>query len=180
MNTEERIKLFDELRHLYDSSSVISKDLREYLIDNRFFEKPASVRYHGAYSGGLFDHSYAVATTLIDFTKKLDLKWEHSRSPFVVGMYHDLCKLDNYIYNDAEDRWVYNNNLVLNGHGDKSVILLQKFMQLTVEEILCIRWHMGAFDEKDNWKHYNGAVSMFPNVLYTHTADMHAAHVMGT
>ena len=46
-------------------------------------------------------------------------------------------------------------------------------------EIACIRWHMGAFDDKELWKSYTLAVKLYPNVLYTHTADMHAAHIMG-
>ena len=50
-------------------------------------------------------------------------------------------------------------------------------LKLTDEEIACIRWHMGAFDEKENWKHYSYAVSQYPNVLYTHTADMIASQI---
>ena len=32
------------------------------------------------------------------------------------------------------------------GHGEKSCILLQSFMSLTLDELLAIRWHMGGFD----------------------------------
>ena len=38
---------------------------------------------------------------------------------------------------------------------------------------------MGAFDDQNLWKSYTLAVKLYPNVLYTHTADMHAAHIMG-
>lgn len=64
-------------------------------------------------------------------------------------------------------------------NGDKSVMMLQQHMQLTDEELLCIRWHMGAFDDKSMWNNYGQAVAQFPNVLYTHTADMVAARILG-
>jgi hypothetical protein len=32
------------------------------------------------------------------------------------------------------------------GHGEKSVYLINKFMDLTDEEALAIRWHLGSFD----------------------------------
>ena len=32
------------------------------------------------------------------------------------------------------------------GHGEKSVYIIQKFMRLTDEEAIAIRWHLGGFD----------------------------------
>lgn len=32
------------------------------------------------------------------------------------------------------------------GHGEKSVYIIQKFMKLTDEEAIAIRWHLGGFD----------------------------------
>lgn len=95
-----------------------------------------------------------------------------------MGMFHDLCKLDNYQRTDNE-AWEYNNATLLPGHGDKSVMMLQQYMRLTEEEMFCIRWHMGAFDDKENWNSYGRAVTRYPNVLYTHTADMVAARILG-
>jgi len=51
---------------------------------------------------------------------------------------------------------------------------------LTDEEIACIRWHMGAFDDKERWNNYRYAITQFPNVLYTHTADMIASTILDT
>lgn len=52
-------------------------------------------------------------------------------------------------------------------------------LSLTEEERLCIRWHMGAFDDKENWNCYGAAIEEYPNVLWTHTADMVASRVLG-
>lgn len=170
---DKRIKEFQKLM-----SPHVTTDFNEWLIRKSFFIVPASVGHHGAYTGGLFDHSLAVTRSLLSLTEKLDLKWGRECSPYIVGMFHDLCKIDSYIMND-EGRWVYKENPLLAGHGDKSVIMLQQHMQLTEEEICCIRWHMGAFDDKKFWNYYGQAVTEYPNVLYTHTADMMAARILG-
>ena len=45
--------------------------------------------------------------------------------------------------------------------------------------MLCIRYHMGAY-EKDGWNEFDLAIRKYPNVLWTHTADMYASKVKGT
>lgn len=163
-------------------------EMVDLLIEKGFFKDPASIHHHGAYSGALFDHSFQVMKVLLSFTKRLELKWQREESPYLVGMFHDLCKVDNYALNKVNtfeqgevEQWEYNNAALLPGHGDKSVILLQQIMNvpLTDEEMLCIRWHMGAFDDKENWNSYGRSVTKYPNVLYTHTADMVADRILG-
>jgi HD superfamily phosphohydrolase YqeK len=141
-----------------------------------FFTAPASTKYHGNYEGGLFDHSFAVTTSLLSLTKRMGLNWKRKASPYIVGMLHDLCKCDSYIHN-PDCTYSYNPNILLPGHGDKSVILAQKIVDLTDEEMACIRWHMGAFDDKENWDKYGKSIEKYPNVLWTHTADMMAARI---
>lgn len=144
-----------------------------------FFTMPASIKYHGAYEGGLFDHSWAVREALVELTEKLGLEWEREISPYIVGLFHDICKCDNY-YLDSEGKWQYRKDIILPGHGDKSVIMLQRMMDLTEEEITCIRWHMGAYEtDTKMWDYYGRAIEKYPNVLYTHTADMIASKIRG-
>lgn len=143
-----------------------------------FFDAPASIHHHGAYPGALFDHSLEVMKALLWLTDRLGLEWNDPVSPYIVGMFHDLCKVDNY-HKTADEAWEYNNATLIPGHGEKSVMLLQQLIPITEEELLCIRWHMGAFDSKENWNSYGRSVTEFPNVLYTHTADMIAARIKG-
>ena len=168
---EERIREFKDFTCM---SSASVEDL-----DNLgFFTAPASTRFHGAYEGGLFDHSLEVGKQLVNLTEKLGLTWEKSRSPYVVGMFHDLCKCDNYVYDIETDSYKYNPDIIIPGHGDKSVIVLQKYLTLTDEEIACIRWHMGAYEKDPKmWEYYGRAIEKYPNVLYTHTADMIASKI---
>lgn len=144
-----------------------------------FFTAPASTRFHGNYEGGLFDHSFRVAKTLVELTRRNNLMWEREKSPYIVGMFHDLCKTDYYFSSGTGHAWEHNNDCLLKGHGEKSVMLLSQFYTLTEEEIMCIRYHMGAFTPKEEWSDYTRAVHTYPNVLWTHHADMIASHVLG-
>lgn len=158
----------------------IPDNVGSYLAENGFFSAPASTAFHGAYDGGLFDHSFKVTITLLHLTRANDLKWQNPRSPYLVGMLHDLCKIDQYRKLDEPDergRLYAYNDTPIKGHGEKSVALLSQLMEPTEEEAACIRWHMGAFDEKENWTGYTKAVHSFHNVLWMHTADMIAAHI---
>lgn len=174
--TVDRITRFLSIMPLDDIKGNFNKgDFINYLIEKGFFKSPASRGFHGAFEGGLFEHSYQVTRALEKFTALLGLEWERKESPYIVGMFHDLCKMELYVQNDDSAGFHYNSELILNGHGEKSIILLQQHILLTEEEIMCIRWHMGAFDDSKNWEYYSRAVSAYPNVLYTHTADMIAS-----
>ena len=184
MKIEDRISIFREMMGFLPEGALAS------LIEEGYFTAPASTKYHGNYEGGLFDHSFAVTETLVKLTEQNDLRWMHPRSPWVVGMFHDLCKIDNYtrpeigmhmdgtpIYDPTS--YEYNENTLYKGHGDKSVMLLSSYLSLTPEEVACIRYHMGAFTDKAEWNYYTRAVRQFPNVLWTHHADMIASQIKG-
>lgn len=179
-NKLQRINAFKILFKDFEYIGTKSIDEVVECLDNTgYFDAPASTKYHGDYIGGLFDHSHVVTSSLLDLTEKLELKWERPISPYIVGMFHDLCKCDDYIYDPDEERFKHRDNLILNGHGEKSVIMAQKLLDLTDEEIACIRWHMGAYDNKENWNILGSAIEKYPNVLYTHTADMIATRIRG-
>lgn len=189
MTERERLQLFDAAGF----DKIISQDFKTYLLANGFFRSPASTKYHGAYEGGLFDHSLMVMNSLVDLSAKNGLKWQRAESPFIVGMFHDLCKIDQYrhpvketiadwygecpVYD--EQAWEYNPDTAIKGHGDKSVILLSQYMTLTEEEVMCVLYHMGAFTDREHWREFTNTVQRFPNVLWTHHADMIASHVVG-
>ena len=178
MNELERIAQYQKfMGNLENENGYISvKSLSEL----GFFTQPASTKYHGAYEGGLFDHSFLTAKALVDLTEKLDLKWERPESPYIVGMFHDLCKCDNYVKDFETDKYIYNPEIIIPGHGDKSVIILSQYMRLTDEEIACIRWHMGAYEtDTKMWNYYGKAIEKYPNVLFTHTADMISSRILG-
>lgn len=175
MNKQERMTNYIDF--FGNSQLTIPVEDLDYI---GFFTAPASTKYHGAYEGGLFDHSLEVTKALVDLTDKLGLTWSRPESPYIVGMYHDLCKCDSYYYDIESDGYKYNKDQILDGHGSKSIIIAQKYISLTDEEIACIRWHMGAYETDTKlWNYYGRAIEEYPNVLYTHTADMIASKIKG-
>ena len=178
----------DRLKEFWNSPAAVALplDFCKWLECSEFFYAPASTKYHGNYEGGLFDHSFMVMNTLVDLTRHNNLKWQRDGSPFIVGLLHDLCKIDIYepVYDtthpDDAPTFKYNTDTLITGHGDKSVMLISEHMQLTEEEVMCIRYHMGAFTDKEEWRYYTRAVNQYPNVLWTHQADMIASHIFNT
>ena len=183
--------LMEPVLHLFPDYLIT--DLR----DSGFFTAPASTKYHGAFEGGLFEHSRNVTQVLVTLTKNNELAWQRPESPYIVGMFHDLCKVDLYRHPYSEavlhtwdanghetirekdtTKWEHNPDILLKGHGDKSVMLLSQYLRLTLEEILCIRYHMGAFVDQKEWSDYTRAVHLFDTVLWTHHADMIASHIL--
>lgn len=177
----QKVDAFLNFMKLPDGTPIVPLEMVDWLIAKGFFTAPASTKYHGNHEGGLLEHSYMVAKVLVNMSEREGLVWSNPRSPWVVGMFHDLCKTDQYRpFMDGESvGWEYNPDTLLKGHGDKSVMLLSQFYTLTEEEIMCIRYHMGAFTPKEEWNDYTRAVNHYPNVLWTHQADMLASHVAG-
>lgn len=180
---QRRIKEFREA-----AGHVFSENMIEEMRGRGFFLCPASLNHHGNYIGGLYDHSMQVFRNLEYFTKQLDLTWQRRESPLLISIFHDWVKLQEYIPIGAgeEIQYIYNSHKLLIGHGGVSIIMAQQFLQdhisapqLTQEEIACIRYHMGAFTDQKEWDYYTNAIKTYPNVLWTHTADMVVSQIMG-
>lgn len=153
----------------------VTKEFTDWLMITGYFNAPASLNHHHAYEGGLFDHSLEVTNYLVTLTQRGMIQWLNPRSPYIIGMFHDICKVDEYIRNpEADPRWEKSDRSPLPGHGEKSVMILSNQMTLTEEEILCIRFHMGAY-ETEAWRHFDRAIQMYATVMWTHTADMLSA-----
>lgn len=174
MDCKKRVEVFKEVM-----IGKINETSIEYLCKNGFFTAPGSSKYHLAYEGGLFEHSANVTLQLLWLTQNLFLEWQREESPYIIGMFHDICKMDQYIWDPILKKYTWNKDQLIVGHGDKSVQIIEEhIIKLTNEEKACIRWHMGAFDEKENWTKYTTAIHEFPNVLWTHTADITATHII--
>lgn len=165
-----------EFLDTFGKFDFITPEFCKYLEDCGFFTQVASTRFHGAYEGGLYDHSKNVMDTLLKYTKNENLNWSRKESPYIIGMFHDLCKADNY-YKNETGLYKVNYEKRNLGHGDRSVELLSKYIELTSEEIACINFHMGAY-ETNRWNEFDKAIKSFPNVLWTHMADMYASKII--
>ena len=164
--------------------------LLEYLLSGKsdFFTAPASTRYHGAYEGGLCEHSMNVYHCLRSYLERERVKDEYGleysdETIAIVALLHDICKVNLYKTSkrnkkDETGKWVevpfyeYNDTLPY-GHGEKSVYIISGFMRLSREEAMAIRWHMG-FSGEENVNTIGKALEMYPLALATNIADMEA------
>lgn len=166
------------------------EDLITWLEDSDFFTAPASTFYHLACEGGLAFHSLSVYNVLKNkLTNNNVFGIIPDDTIAIVALLHDICKVNFYKKeigrrkkkdsNEWEDydKYIIDEELPL-GHGEKSVILIQKFIELSEEEMLAIRWHMGAFDSELNQKNLIKAIEKYPLVLAMHEADFESAHIV--
>ena len=164
--------------------------LVDFLNASDYFEAPASARHHLNVEGGLAQHSLNVYHLLRDRVEYYDQYYGHKglllhKIPEgtirLTALCHDLCKVDFYAEEQAwrkDDRgkWEsytrfgYDDAFPL-GHGEKSVILLQRILPLSMQETLMIRWHMGVPSEYSAGMAYSRACEMEPGVVLLHSAD---------
>lgn len=108
-----------------------------------FFSAPASIKYHNNFEGGLALHSYQVYEIAMKL-RESDIAYSdiQEESIVIACLLHDICKAD--IYRKKNMGFVKDISSFPVGHGEKSVIrLLMMGLDLTDDEILAIRWHMG-------------------------------------
>ena len=161
-----------------EASKQRIRSMTTKLMETSFYKMPASTKYHNNFTGGLFKHSMNVWDSLEKLTKQMELKWQDEASPYVIAMLHDACKIDAYFFNHDYGCWERSDKHP-EGHGDLSLKVAEELdIELTDEEKACIRWHMGAFDDQENWNEYTKAIHEYPNVLWVHVADMMAAHIL--
>lgn len=63
------------------------------------------------------------------------------------------------------------------GHGEKSVYIISKYMNLTDEEAQAIRFHMGPYIESDKY-YLSNVFETNELALYLHWADEHACYIV--
>ena len=160
--------------------------LLAWLENQDFFTAPASTRYHAAYEGGLVEHSLNVYHVLME---RFDPAKDNEESFTIVSLLHDVCKTGFYAiemrnrknrqgqwesvpFYTIDDQFPY-------GHGEKSVYLIERFMRLTTEEAVAIRWHMGGFDEAVRGGSFAlaHAYEKYPLAVKLHMADLEATYL---
>ena len=64
------------------------------------------------------------------------------------------------------------------GHGEKSVMLIQCYIRLSMQEVMAIRWHMGFSETKENHGTLGQAMDKYPVILALYEADMEASKIL--
>lgn len=167
-------------------------ELMEYIRNSDFYTVPASTRFHLSAKGGLLQHSLNVYDCL---TAKQDndiwgriLDEAGMDSLAIVSLFHDICKTGFYT---TELRWRKNSNnrweqypvyaiddQMPYGHGEKSVMMIEKFMKLKDYEKFAIRWHMGYSEPAALYPQVGKAMEMYPLALALYEADLEATKIL--
>ena len=149
------------LKLLYDTNREGMNYLVEYMDETRFFTTKCSRKHHLAVRGGLATHSLHVYD---NFSHKND-KWNLNipkDSVVIMSILHDICKLE-----DNEDK---------SKHGSRSIEILGRFIELTLEEKMVIKYHMGLFSvfgyEEFTAHEIHQAISIHPSVQIFASSDM--------
>lgn len=173
--------------------------LMAYIKKSDMYIAPSSTKFHLSVKGGLLQHSLNVYDALKGMLKENE---DHTYSYMVSGkevskiseetlvlitLLHDICKTHFYVTEKrnkkidgvwhevdtytVDDKFPY-------GHGEKSVMMIESCVKLSMEERMAIRWHMGFPESYSERQTFTAAVDKFPIVWALHNADMMAAHFM--
>ena len=193
---EDHMDFREEFLELY--RAYIHREGAEKLLDyllspqSDFFTAPASTRFHGAYPGGLAEHSVNVYHCLKDYLARERVKevyqLQYSEETIaVVSLLHDICKINCYrpgkrnvkgedgVWRSV-DTFEYEDKLPY-GHGEKSVYIITGFMRLSREEAFAIRYHMG-FSGTEDIRNVGASFEQFPLSFALCTADMEATYFL--
>lgn len=186
---EEFIEIYRENIHREGADALL--DYLENKSD--FFTCPASAKFHGAYPGGLCDHSLNVYHCLVDYLSRDRVQELYGlevspESAAIAALLHDLCKIGCYkagtrnVKNEVTGQWekvptFFYEDPMPYGHGEKSVYIISGFMKLTRQEAMAIRWHMGFSGDEDK-RLVGQALEKYPLAFALSVADMESAYFL--
>lgn len=186
MTDKERFK---EIVGKYVKRIGIDK-LMDVLEKSDFYTAPASTRFHDSAEGGLCHHSLKVFDNLVIENETLPKEKRFDMETIaIVSLFHDLCKIFYYtteMRNTKDERgnWTKVPFYTVKdqypfGHSEKSVDMVRDFLELTVEERLAIRWHMGGFDESVRGGSFaiSDAYNYSNLPVLLHVADLKATYI---
>lgn len=197
----EKTERFESLLLSCDRNGM--EGLIEWIRKSDFYTAPASTRYHSCHEGGLLEHTLNVIDCLLakydNPTWMKALKEIDKKSAIIAAGTHDICKANFYgselrnkkIYSDTGTKsdsngrfdWVTVPSYIIDdqapfGHGEKSVMIAQQFINLKRAEMYAIRWHMGFTEPKENWNTLSTAIRQYPFILALHEADLEATYLL--
>jgi len=201
MSLEKKIERFDSLLRSTGRDGI--EELIAYLHDTDFYQAPASTRFHSCHEGGLVEHSLNVCKMLL--SKRETVFWEDVLDEvgedglIIIGLLHDVCKANFYeidyrnkkVYSDSGTKkdakgwydwetvpFYTTSDQMPYGHGEKSVAIIEDFIELSEAERFAIRWHMGFTEPKESYNTLGNAIRLYPIIIAVHLADLEATYLL--
>jgi len=135
------------------------KNLLAYMDKNGFYVAPCSTQYHLCKEGGLAEHSLNVYNSMVRFYNSQSEFTTDDNSIKIVALLHDLGKMGhhgkfNYVPNilksgKISDSKPYetNKNILAVPHEVESIVIAERFINLTEEEEYAILYHNGLYGD---------------------------------
>lgn len=156
----------------------------DWLRNTDFYSAPASTKYHGASPAGLLLHSLDVYNATINLLECSAFAEVNPAEATFVALAHDWCKIGIYesyqknVKNEETGQWekelayrTEQKSIPL-GHGVTSMFYADRFVSLSQQAALAIRWHMCEYrvcDQEMNELHL--ANETYPLVQLLQFAD---------
>lgn len=129
---------------LHKTARIGMDEVIHYLYESGFFIVPSSINRHHNWRGGLAQHCLGVYITAKEYGEGLP-----EDSLIIAGLLHDICKARKLYYD--ENGIIHHRHTHIHGHGYRSIKILEECgLELTEEERLAIRWHMGGHHAKND------------------------------
>ena len=186
-------KLFVQNTLLATNRNGVDKII-DFLERTDFYVAPASTIFHSNMKHGLLNHSIITYASAMEYKRSMIelnpalAERLPDESIAIVSLLHDVCKCCFYVETkkwrkDENDQWESYIGYDVNdtfpiGHGEKSVIMLQNLgLELSAEEMLAIRYHMGMFGDGGAELRYSQAQAVrdYPLVPLLQMADFSAS-----
>jgi hypothetical protein len=158
-------------------------ELASYLEKHGLFSAPASTKYHLCVEGGLIIHQTGVAKLALKL-RELLLPEKSEESVILCALFHDAHKVTDGFGNRTYEKnntatsdrqpYFWNNRQLGFGGGQKSALLISKFVDLTQDELQAIAYHDGPF--VPSWDDIKS--DPYPLTLLIHYADMWSTWVV--
>lgn len=171
------------------TGKVLTKLARvlQWLDGTDFYIAPASTKWHDSFKGGLLLHSLTVAARIIEIAEvSVYSNKVHLEDAILCALVHDWCKINKYEQfmrnqkNEETGQWEkvpsykYREDIMVPlGHGEASMYIAMKMFNLSQEEAVAIRNHMGkwAADNSYNITDLQYANENYPLCLLLQFAD---------
>ena len=166
-----------------DTIALYRKQL-EWLDGTDFYTAPASTRYHNCVEGGLFAHTKEVYNCALKLLECDNFSGVSLPSLTSAALIHDWCKIGLYekyeanVFDNDIQQWVtqpryrHKESNHPFGHGETSMYLGARILNIREEEALAVRWHMGKWYTPDAYNNdLEYANRVVPLVLLIQFAD---------
>lgn len=196
-NREEFLELINGI----ERENFFKEQLIEALDNSDFFYAPATTKYHGAYAGGLCEHSLDTYKELKKLCDNFPNYFFEEDTIRIVSLLHCIDKINLYkkdirnkkVYHENGSKfdnlglfdWVseevysidYDNKFIYGNQEQISEFIVRQYVPLKLEESVALLHYSGGMNKDSTQINMSEIYRRYPLALLLHTADMLASYL---